>query len=105
MHPTANTFTILLATLLLPAFHSGCRGPLHPGPLPPTEPPRVTDEAGPEARTDDGPVLGPLAGDGLVSASGGSGGTSILPPRPEPGPGPGGTSSGGTGNGGASTAR
>src|SRR5262245_23570167 len=66
---------------------ASCRGT-----LPPTEPPRITDEATPETRTNDAPALGPLAGDGVTPSAGGSGsgGSNLLPLPPVGGTGAGG---------------
>jgi hypothetical protein len=91
MSVAASRLPLLVVMLLL----GNCRGT-----LPPTEPPRVTDEGLPETRTNDVTPFGPLAVDGPAPLAGtGMGGTSVLPPPPGP-PGGGVGGAGGTaGNG------
>jgi hypothetical protein len=77
-----SNISLLISLTFLASLDTGCRAP----PLPPTEPPHVSDEAAPGTRTNDAPTLGPLAGDDVIAASGtGSGGSSILPKPPAPG--------------------
>ena len=84
MSVATSRFVVSVVALLL----GSCRGT-----LPPTEPPRVTDEGMPETRTNDVTALGPLAFDGPAPLAGtGTGGTSVLPPPPGP---PGGGGAGG----------
>lgn len=74
-----------LALLSLAAAQVACRGT-----LPPTEPPRSGD-ATPGTRTNDTPVVAPLAGDGVPITA--SGGTNSLPlPIPSGGSSAGGSS-------------
>ncbi|HKY36125.1 MAG TPA: hypothetical protein VJN18_09315 [Polyangiaceae bacterium] len=79
---------LLVSLLCLAGLDTACRGR-----LPPTEPPRFSDDGVPAARTNDAPMLDPLTGEGVMAPAG-KGGTNVLPPLP--GPGPAGTSSGGS---------
>jgi hypothetical protein len=89
---------LIISVLCLASFDTACRGR-----LPPTEPPRVSDDGVPSTSTNDGPTLGKLTGEGIPLPAG-KGGSSVLPDLPGPGPagsaGTGGSSAAGGGAGG-----